>query len=75
MLPKQLANAAKTGGIVLSIGDREHPNTVKSVDGLEALWQNAKRPVHVIRFRGGHQLPPDREAMFRESLERFDTRK
>jgi predicted esterase len=71
LLPEKLANPAITGPLILSIGDSEHPNTVKGVKQLESLWHDAGRPVRVIPFHGGHQLPPDWEKMFRDALEQF----
>lgn len=75
MTPAKLADPTKTGVLVLSIGDREHPDTAKSVGGLEKLWRDGGRPVQAIHFRGGHQLPPDADGMFRDSLARLATGK
>jgi len=69
LLPVKLAIPAQTGSIVLSVASHDAPGIDKNVAALESLWRSAGRPVHVIRFDGGHQLPPNPQAMLQTALE------
>jgi predicted esterase len=69
LVPRKLSDPAHTGTVVLSVGSAEAPIIGKGVDAIQKLWESAGRPVHVIHFEGGHQLPPDSESMFRNALE------
>jgi len=71
LVPPKLSDPGHTGTIVLSLGSHEHPDTAKGVNTIFALWNTATRPAHLIRFEGGHQLPPDRDSMYRTALEQI----
>lgn len=68
LLPKSLAKPAATGKLIVSVGSDESPTIGEAVTKLEAMWKAAGRPVRVIRFDGGHRLPPGADKMFNAAL-------
>ena len=59
LLPGDLADASRTGGLILSVGSAEGATMQAGVESLQTLWKSAGRAVRVIHFDGGHQTPPD----------------
>jgi predicted esterase len=72
LTPVELKDAASTGALLLSLGSRDLPPCKEAVPKLEALWKSKGRPVKVIGFDGGHQLPPDAERLFRDAMAFLD---
>lgn len=68
LIPKKLANPQQTGGVYITFGDQDSGVGTWAAS-IEKLWNDSRRPVQVLRFSGGHQLPPDDESMFKTALE------
>ena len=75
LVPTKLADPAHTGTIFVSVGDAEQAGIIRGANTIQKLWESAGRPVHMIQFHGGHQLPPDAESMLRTALEALSSGK
>jgi predicted esterase len=72
LTPTTLKNPGETGPIILSIGDHDINGVRDNVAKIAALWKGAGRSARIIKFSGGHQLPPKPDQMFRDAIKQFN---